>query len=165
MPKRLHEKCKQQNWTKIKIVDGLPEGKGVFAICDIERGTYVCNYGGSFLNNRYCEQNLLPFEDKCNYLIEMKENINGRWNKVFLNHDENTTETFGKFLNHSKIHPNVKCQIYVGEEGKFLDILFITTRDVKKGEEIVWDYGSNFSGVGRCVQSCARCKTTDKLVT
>ena len=158
MPKNLHEKCKNQSWTKIKIVEGLPEGKGVFAIDDIHRGTYVCNYGGSFLKSNYCERNLLPFENKCNYLVEMKENVNGKWQKLFLNHNNNTTETFGKFLNHSRIHPNVKCKIFAVEEGKSLDILFITIRDVKKGEEIVWNYGPNFSGVGRCIQSCSRCK-------
>ena len=83
MPKNLHEKCKNQSWTKIKIVEGLPEGKGVFAINDIHRGTYVCNYGGSFLKSNYCERNLLPFENKCNYLVEMKENVNGKWQKLF----------------------------------------------------------------------------------
>ena len=157
MPKNLHEQCKKQSWTKIKIVEGLPEGKGVFAISDIEKGTYVCNYGGIFLSFRYCEKNLLPFDDKCNYLVEMKENVNGKWEKVFLNHDENTVETFGKFLNHSHIHPNVKCKIFAIDEDKIIDILFKALRDVKKGEQIVWDYGPNFSGVDRCVKSCSRC--------
>ena len=158
MPKNLHEQCKKQTWMKIKIVEGLPEGKGVFAISDIPRGTYVCNYGGSFLSIKYCEKNLLPFEEKCNYLVEMKENINGKWEKVFLNHDEKTVETFGKLLNHSRIHPNVKCKVFAIEEEQLIDILFITLRDVKKGEQLVWDYGPNFSGVDRCVQSCSRCK-------
>ena len=157
MPKYLHEKCKNQTWMKIQIVAGIPEGKGVFAINDINKGTYVCNYGGRFLKNNYCERNLLPFEHKCNYLVEMKENINGKWQKVFLNHDDNTAETFAKFLNHSHMHSNVKCKIFAVEE-QLLDILFITIRDIKEGEQLVWNYGPNFSGVGHCVQSSSRCK-------
>ena len=75
LPKNWHKHCKKQSWMKIKIV----EGKGVFAISDIDRRTYVCNYGGVILNRNYCEKKLLPFEEKCNYLVEMKENIYGKW--------------------------------------------------------------------------------------
>ena len=46
----------------------------------------------------------------------MKENIYGKWQKVFLNHDENTKDTFGKFLNHSCIQPNARCQSFAVEE-------------------------------------------------
>ena len=120
LPKNLHEQCKKQSWMKIKIAEGLPEGKGVFAITDINRGTYVYNYGRIILNRNYCEKKLLPFEEKCNYLVEMKENIYGKWQKVFLNHDENTKDTFGKFLNHSRINPNVRCQIFAVEEQKVI---------------------------------------------
>ena len=125
LPKNLHKQCKKQSWTKIKIVEGLPEGKSVFAISDIDKGTYVCNYGGVILNRNYCENKLLPFEEKCNYLVEMKENIYGKWQKVFLNHDENTKDTFGKFLNHSRIHPNVRCQIFAVEEQKVIYFLLL----------------------------------------
>ena len=76
MPKNLHEQCKKQSWMKIKIVEGLPEGKGVFAISDIPKRRYVCNYGGSLLN--IVKKIFLPFEETCKYLVEMKENINGK---------------------------------------------------------------------------------------
>ena len=140
-----------------KFPSKFPEGKGVFAITDIDRGTYVCDYGGIILNRNYCEKKILPFEEKCNYLVKMKQNIYEKWQKVFLSHEENTKDTFDKFLNHSHIHPNVRCQIFAVEEQKVIDILFITIRDVKKGEQIVWDYGPNFSGVSRCIISCSRC--------
>ena len=48
IPKKLLEQSKQQSWKKIKIVEGLPEGKGVFATENLERGTFVCNYGVFF---------------------------------------------------------------------------------------------------------------------
>ena len=48
-----------------QIVEGHPEGKGVFAISDIDRGKYVCNYSRVILNHNYCEKQLLPFEEKC----------------------------------------------------------------------------------------------------
>lgn len=160
MPKDLHEKCKQQSWTKIEIKDGLPEGKGVFATRNIKNHTYICNYGGSFYNRKHCEKYLLPYEEKCNYLVEMRENVEGKWQLVYINHDNKCKETFGKFLNHSRIHPNVKCRIFAVSNGptQYLDILFITLRDIKKNEELVWNYGPNFTGVNRCVKSCTQCK-------
>lgn len=159
MPNYLRKKSKDQKWTKIKVVEGIEEGKGVFATDDIERGTFICNYGGHFLNKNYCEKNILPFEEKCDYLVEMKENINGKWVKMYLNHDDTSVKTFGRYLNHSRVHPNVKCRTFAVEDelSTFLDILFVMLRDVKKGEQIVWDYGPNFTGVGRCVKSCWEC--------
>ena len=58
-------------------------------------------------------------------------------------------------LNHSSVHPNVEPKIYLSEWNK-LDILFRAKRKIEEGEEIVWDYGSNFSGVNKCVSSCIK---------
>lgn len=137
--------------------DGLPEGKGVFATEDMPKGTIVCNYGGKFHSHKYCEKNLLPFEQKCDYLIELRENMKGKWALVYLNHDS-TTDSFGKFLNHSQKHPNLKTKIFALGECAKLDILFITKRTIKKNEELVWDYGPKYTGVGKCVSSCRICK-------
>ena len=64
-------------------------------------------------------------------------------------------KTFGQLLNHSSVHANVEPKIYLSESNK-LDILFMAKRKIKE-EEIVQDYGSNFSRVNNCVSSCIKC--------
>ena len=160
LPKKLLEQSKQQSWKKIKIVEGLPEGKGVFATENLERGTFVCNYGVFFLKNQYCEKYLLPFDEKCEFLIEMEENCNGILNSFYLNHDQTTAFTFGKYLNHSVLHPNLECRTFAVDDDA-LDVLFITTKKVKENDQLVWNYGPNYTGVGSCVKSCSLCKRNE----
>ena len=33
----------------------------------------MCNYGGVQLTSNYAEKHLLPFEDKCDYVLELRE--------------------------------------------------------------------------------------------
>ena len=49
-------------------------------------------------------------------------------------------------------------------ESNKLDILFRAKRKIKEDEEIVWDYGSNFSGVNNCVSSCIKCLKKSKIM-
>ena len=105
----------------------------------------------------YAEKHMLPYEEQCNYLVELREKTcDGASVKVFVNFDPGKEKTFGQLLNHSSVHANVEPKIYLSESNK-LDILFRAKRKIKEDEEIVWDYGSNFSGVNNCVSSCIKC--------
>ena len=90
--------------------------------------------------------------------MELREKTcDGAFVKVFINFDlESKEKTFGQLLNHSSVHANVEPKIYLSESTK-LDILFRAKRKIKEDEEIVWDYGSNLSGVNNCVSSCIKC--------
>ncbi len=57
-----------QSWPSIEIVEGLPEGKGVFARSTLNSGSMVCNYGGVLLAKQ--QGNTIPEEDS-NYLMEL----------------------------------------------------------------------------------------------
>ena len=70
---------------------------------------------------------------------------NGASVKVFIYFDPGKEKTFGQLLNHSSVHANAEPKIYLSELN-ILDILFRAKRKIKENEEIVWDYGSNFSG-------------------
>ena len=48
----LAEQIKNQNWPRIKIVDVLGEGKGVFTIKVVPKGTIICNYVGDLLDQK-----------------------------------------------------------------------------------------------------------------
>ena len=152
IPSELKKRCQVQNWEGIKVKTGLKEGKGVVAEKVIEKYTPVCNYGGHFIQQEYAEKYLLPFEEKCEFLVEMNENYKGQQKKFYINHDENSSETFGKYLNHSKNHHNVAMRIYV--DGDRLEIIFCTTRKVNIGEQLVWNYGPKYKGVEECVEHC-----------
>ena len=158
IPEEYREKCAFQTWEGVKIVPGLAEGRGVFSTKTFSRGSFICNYGGLNLAESYIEKHMLPFDDECNYLVELSEKTcDGTSVKVFINIDPGKEKTSGQLLNHSSVHPNVEPKIYLSESNK-LDILFRAKRKIQEGEEIVWDYGRNFSGVNKCVSSCIKCK-------
>lgn len=155
MPEALKRKCKDQNWDGIEVRYGLAEGRGVFTTKTFEAKEVVCNYGGTNVPRDVAETYLLPFEDKCNYVVELFEQSHIGWQKFYLNCKAKLT--FGQTLNHSSLHPNVKPDVYsVGPQQ--LDLLFKTVRSIDANEQLVWNYGNNYSGVKPCVQNCERCK-------
>ena len=52
--------------------------------------------------------------------------------------------------------------IYATGKNK-LDVIFVAKRDITVDEEIVWDYGKNYTGVNACVTSCFKCKNVISL--
>ena len=146
IPDKYREKCDFQSWEDVKVVTGPAEGRGVFSMKTFSRGSFICNYGGLNVTESYAEKHILPFDNQCNYLVELREKTcDGASVKVFINFDPGKEKTFSQLLNHLSVHANVEPKIYLSELNK-LDILFRANRKIKEDEEIVWDYGSNFSG-------------------
>lgn len=157
LPDELSDKCKKQEWCSIEIKSGLKEGQGVFAKKFIKKNTPLCNYGGVQLSRSYAEKYLLPDDEKCNYLVELVETTNSGVELFYINCDSKRDKTCGQLINHSCLHPNAIPKTYATGKGK-LDIIFWSKRDIKNGEEILWDYGKNYNGVDPCVESCVKCK-------
>lgn len=88
----------------------------------------------------------------------MREKHRGNWVKLYLNHDD-STHSMGKYINHSKLHPNLTYKIYATKDLK-LDVIFFAKSKIVKGSELLWNYGNQFSGVNDCVQSCKKCQQT-----
>ena len=141
-----------QAWTGLEIRK-VEEGNGVFACVDFKKNDVICNYGGKFLHEKYVKKYLLPFEEKCDYLLELDDNC-------YLNHDSSTS-TFGKYINHSKLHPNLNAKIYSTKDSK-LDVIFRAKKKIAKGSQLLWNYGKQFSGVKDCVKSCHLCQKKSK---
>ena len=76
LPENLMRKCGNQDWSGLQIRSGLMEGNGVFAQKHFVKNTLLCNYGGVQVISNYAEKYLLPFEDKCVYVIEICETTN-----------------------------------------------------------------------------------------
>ena len=78
-----------------------------------------------------------------------------------LNHDVMRDEIIGKYINHSKIHPNLKCRLFVTSKG-IIYVLFITIRNIVAGEQLIVDYGNSYDGVQNCVEDCPKCQSLKK---
>ena len=116
----------------------------------------VCNYGGTNVPMEIAKKDLLPFDNRCDYLVELFERSHYRWEKFYLDctHDK----TYGQILNHSSLHPNVIPDVYTTGPQR-LDMLFRTLRAIDENEQLVWNYGSKYGGVKPCVDKCKYCRT------
>ena len=118
----------------------------------------MCNYGGVQLTSNYTEKHLLPFEDKCDYVLELCEMTDNGIKHIYLNCNPTTgSKTYGQLLNHSSLHPDAVMKIHATGKNK-LDVIFVAKCDIKVDEEIVWDYGKNCTSVNPCVPLCFKCK-------
>ena len=82
-------------------------------------------------------------------------------NHIYLNCHLTGSKTYGQLLNHSSLHSNAVTKIYATGKNQ-LDIIFVAKCDIRVGEEIVWDYGKNYTGLNPCVTLCFKCKNVKK---
>ena len=77
--------------------------------------------GGEFLESSYVEEHLIPYEEKCNYLLEIPITES----KFYLNHihAEMHHTSCGKYINHSSKYPNLCLKIF--EIDDKLDVMFL----------------------------------------
>ena len=78
MPLEIEFLITSQEWPYVEVRDGLKEGRGVFAKVNIDKNKVVCNYRGLILSAEEVSKTLLNEPSKCDYLLEMNENINGQ---------------------------------------------------------------------------------------
>ena len=156
LPENLMRKCRNQDWSGLQIRSGLVEGNDIFAKEHFAKHTPLCNYGGVQVTRDYAEKYLLPFEDKCDYVLKLCETTDNG-----IKHHPTGSKTFGQLLNHYSLHPNAITKIYMTGKNK-LDVIFVAKCDIQVNEEIVWDYRKNYTGVNPCVTSCFKCKNVKK---
>lgn len=109
-------------------------GKGVFARCDILSNTILGKYGGKKMNKKA----YLPLRDK-RYIWELS-------NGMYLDgHPKHRRHTILSFINGAKTKGQRKfINAYAYQYKK--NIFYKTLRNIKKGEEIVIDYGNFYWG-------------------
>ena len=139
-----------QSWPSIEIVEGLPEGKGVFARSTINSGSMICNYGGVLLTKQ--QGNTIPEEDS-NYLMELT--VFPGEHTFFLNHTMDSEFTYGKYINHSSKHPNVRPKVFF--KNSLPDAIFLAQKKILPGQQITYNYGRHFKFVAKCVSGCKQC--------
>ena len=111
-----------------RIKNSKIDKKGLYAKKDIAPGTRIIQYIGKLITKKQTENNDKFDNDKDIYLF----NLNNRYDL-----DGDFKWNTARLINHS-CDPN--CEV----EGKGLEIWVTSTRFIKKGEELSYDYGFGF---------------------
>ncbi len=102
--------------------------RGLFANKDIKKDTKIIYYIGKIITKKQTEEDLKFDNGKAIYLF----NINNKYDL-----DGDFTYNTARLINHS-CNPN--CEV----EGKGLKLWISSIRDIKKNEELSYDYGFSF---------------------
>ena len=102
--------------------------RGLFANKDIKKDTIIIHYIGKIITKKQTEEDSKFDNGKAIYLF----NINNKYDL-----DGDFTYNTARMINHS-CNPN--CQV----EGKGLKLWISSIRDIKKNEELSYDYGFSF---------------------
>jgi len=100
----------------------LGMGLGLFATMPILKGEFIIEYKGEIISSKEADKRVTK------YLFEINEDytIDGAMR-------ENTA----RYMNHF-CYPNVEAEIEAGE------IKFYAAKDIKRGEELGYDYGEEY---------------------
>ena len=104
------------------------DNRGLFASKNIKKGTKIIYYIGKIITKKQTENNPKFDNDKAIYLF----NLNNRYDL-----DGDFGYNTARLINHS-CNPN--CEV----EGKGLKLWISSIKDIKKNEELTYDYGFSF---------------------
>ena len=111
-----------------KIKKSKIDKNGLYASQDIKKGTRIIEYKGKIITSKQSEVNPKYDNSKAIYLF----NINKKYDL-----DGDFKFNTARLINHS-CDPN--CEVL----GKGLKIWIYAMKDIKKGEELSYDYGFSF---------------------
>ena len=120
---------------KVKDSSFAFAGKGAFAKKDLKKGLRLGEYNGKLLSLEEYE----ALTDKA-YVFEVKKKFEGRYYLFFIDARAGDALRFvnGAYTKEQKEKVNVEAYQYSER------IFFRTKRDIKKGEELIIDYGDNY---------------------
>ena len=102
--------------------------RGLFATQNVKKGTRIIEYKGKIITKKETEKNSKFDNDKDIYLF----NLNSRYDL-----DGDYSWNTARLVNHS-CNPN--CEV----EGKGLKLWITSIKDIKKDEELSYDYGFGY---------------------
>ena len=111
-----------------KIKKSNIDNRGLYAAKNIKAGTIVIHYKGKLITKKETEKNPKYDNDKAIYLF----NLNSRYEL-----DGDFANNTARLINHS-CSPN--CEV----DGKGLKLWIYALKDIKKGEELSYDYGFGY---------------------
>ncbi len=111
-----------------KVKKSKIDKNGLYANCDIKRGTKIIEYKGKLVTVKNSENDPKFDNSKAIYLF----GINKKYDL-----DGNFSFNTARLINHS-CEPN--CEVF----GEGLKIWIFAMKNIKKGEELSYDYGFSF---------------------
>ena len=111
-----------------KVKKSKIDNLGIYAARDIKAGTRIIYYKGKIITKKETEKNPKYDNDKAIYLF----NLNKRYDL-----DGDFKYNTARLINHS-CNPN--CEVF----GTGLKVWVYAIRDIKKGEELTYDYGFGY---------------------
>ena len=111
-----------------KIKKSNIDNKGLYAATNIKAGKIIIYYKGKIITKKETERNPKYDNEKAIYLF----NLNSRYDL-----DGDFKNNTARLINHS-CNPN--CEV----AGKGLKLWIFALRDIKKGEELSYDYGFGY---------------------
>ena len=111
-----------------KVKKSNIDKRGLYALKNIKSGTKIIEYIGKLISKKETETNPKFDNEKDIYLF----NLNSKYDL-----DGDYSWNTARLINHS-CNPN--CEI----EGKGLKLWITTIKDIKKGEELSYDYGFGY---------------------
>ena len=111
-----------------KVKKSKIDKKGLYANCDIKKGTKIIEYKGKIISVKKSAEDPKFDNDKAIYLF----NINKRFDL-----DGDFRFNTARLINHS-CSPN--CEVL----GEGLKVWVYAIKDIKKGDELSYDYGFSF---------------------
>ena len=117
------------------------KGFGVFALQDIQKDNFVCEYIGKIIPKEIAEQKIKinQIRKSPNYVLQIRENYETITINTFIDAEEKGNVS--RFLNHS-CKPNLYFDV-VRIENFIPGVAFFSSRDIKKGEELTFSYGQD----------------------
>ena len=119
-----------------KIKKSKIDNNGLYANCNIKKGTKIIQYKGKIISIKKSETDPKFDNGKAIYLFNINKNYDLDGDFKF-----NTA----RLINHS-CNPN--CEVF----GSGLKIWVYAMRNIKKGEELSYDYGFGFDDELACVR-------------
>ena len=111
-----------------KVKKSNIDNRGLYAAKKIKAGTKIIYYKGKIITKKETDKNPKYDNDKAIYLF----NLNSRYDL-----DGDFEYNTARLINHS-CNPN--CEV----TGKSLKLWIFALRDIKRGEELSYDYGFGF---------------------
>ncbi|KAI4798096.1 hypothetical protein KUCAC02_023590 [Chaenocephalus aceratus] len=139
----------QQSWKGLSLKDfGQAKGKGVVATMPFSKGEVVCDYHGELISNSVGNQ-----REQSGYLFFFGKRfcIDATTFPCGCHPEQ---DTFGRMLNHSRHNPNVRAKKVkvTFPDGPRDALVFLARRNIRVGEELMWDYNikrQSFGGEGK----------------
>ena len=109
-------------------------GNGVFATADIRKGEEIIEYKGKLVTHEFADEAYGGYDDTGHTFLFI---LNDAWVV-----DANQNGNIARWINHACV-PNAEAVIHEhkGGDPRKDRVVIEATRDIRKGEEITYDYG------------------------